>query len=145
MTARVTLPADVHQIDATGFVWTFLDEAEEPSRVVVDAVIVAGDGDEPFLARVVDIVEGASGRRIVHLEVVDVPDQVVDELRDGYLPSASTDQEGTQRPPAMGLEVDSSEWLAEIERRARAVSSGANRCEPWDHAKARLLPRFPSK
>ena len=72
MTARVTLPADVHQIDATGFVWTFLDEAEEPARVVVDTVIVAGDGEDPFLARVVDIVEGTSGRSIVHLEVVGV-------------------------------------------------------------------------
>jgi hypothetical protein len=145
MTTRVTVPADVHQIDATGFVWTFLDEAEEPSAVVVDAVIVAGDGDDPFLARVVDIVAGASGRRIVHLEVVGVRDPVVDQLRDAYLPSASTDQEGTQRHPAMGLEVGSSEWLAEMERRARAVSSGAIRCEPWDHAKARLLQRFPSK
>ena len=47
MTIRVTLPADVHQIDQTGFVWTFLDEAEDPARVVVDTVIVAGDGEDP--------------------------------------------------------------------------------------------------
>lgn len=85
MTTRVTLPADVHQIDATGFVWTFLDEADDPARVVVDAVIVAGDGDDPFLARVVDIVEGNSGRRIVHLEVIGVPDQMIDELRHANL------------------------------------------------------------
>ncbi len=85
MTTRVTLPADVHQLDATGFVWTFLDEADDPARVVVDAVIVAGDGDDPFLARVVDIVEGNSGRRIVHLEVIGVPDQMIDELRHANL------------------------------------------------------------
>jgi hypothetical protein len=85
MTTRVTLPADVHQIDATGFVWTFLDEADDPTRVVVDAVIVAGDGEDPFLARVVDIVQGNSGRRVVHLEVVGVPDQVIDELRHANL------------------------------------------------------------
>jgi hypothetical protein len=90
MTGRVTLPADVHQIDASGFVWTFLDEADEPSRVVVDTVIVAGDGDGPFLARVVDIVEGASGRSIVHLEVVGAPDQVIDELRHANLLPART-------------------------------------------------------
>jgi hypothetical protein len=30
MTTRVTLPADVHQIDATGYVWTFLDEPTIP-------------------------------------------------------------------------------------------------------------------
>lgn len=88
MTARVTLPADVHQIDATGYVWTFLDEAEEPARVVVDAVIVAGVAEDPFLARVIDIAEGASGRSIVHLEVVGVPDQVIDELRHANLLSA---------------------------------------------------------
>lgn len=85
MTVRVTLPADVHQIDQTGFVWTFLDEAEDPTRVVVDAVIVAGEAEDPFLARVVDIVAGNSGRDIVHLEVVGVPDQVIDELRHANL------------------------------------------------------------
>jgi hypothetical protein len=88
MTVRVTLPADVHQVDATGFVWTFLDEADEPTRVVVDALIVAGDSEDPFLARVVDIVDGNSGRRIVHLDVVGVPDQVIDELRHANLLSA---------------------------------------------------------
>jgi len=62
-------------------VWTFLDEADDHARVVVDAVIVAGDGDEPFLARIVDIVEGNSGRSIVHLDVIGLPAQVIDELR----------------------------------------------------------------
>jgi hypothetical protein len=81
MTIRVTLPADVHQIDETGFVWTFLDEAEDPSRVIVDDVIVAGDADEPFMARVVDISESSSARLIVHLDIVGVPAKLVDELR----------------------------------------------------------------
>ena len=40
MTIRVTLPADLHQIDETGFVWTFLDEANDPGRVIVHDVIV---------------------------------------------------------------------------------------------------------
>lgn len=85
MTTRVTLPADVHQIDATGYVWAFLDEADDQARIVIGGVIVAGDSDDPFLARVVDIVEGNSGRRIVHLEVIGVPDQVIDELRHANL------------------------------------------------------------
>lgn len=85
MTIRVTLPADVHQIDATGYVWTFLDEADEPTRVAVGTVIVAGDSDDPFLARVIDVVVGNSGREIVHLEVLGVPDQVIDELRHANL------------------------------------------------------------
>ena len=54
----VTIPADVQMIDETGYVWTFLHEAAEPDRVFPGALIVAGDPVEPFLARVVDIVDG---------------------------------------------------------------------------------------
>lgn len=81
----VTLPADVHQIDDTGFVWSFLDEATEPERVQPGALIVAGDPVEPFLARVVDIVDGPNGRSIVHLDVLGIPDQAIDELRHARL------------------------------------------------------------
>jgi len=85
MATRVSLPADVHQIDATGYVWTFLDEADVPDRIAAGTVVVAGDGEDPFLARVVDIVPGSSGRKIVHLDVIGVPDQVIDELRPANL------------------------------------------------------------
>ena len=81
----VTLPADVNQVDETGFVWTFLDEAAEPDRVRRGALIVAGDAVEPFLARVVDIIDGPAGASIVHLDVVGVPEEVVDELRHARL------------------------------------------------------------
>lgn len=81
MSVKVTLPADVQQIDQTGWVWTFLDEAAEPERVVVDAVIIAGDSEDPFLARVIDVVNGSSGRKIVHLDVLGIPEQIVEELR----------------------------------------------------------------
>ena len=81
----VTLAADVQQIDQTGFVWAFLDEAAAPDRVVESALIVAGDSEEPFLARVVDIGDGPMGRSIVHLDVVGVPDQAIDELRHAHL------------------------------------------------------------
>lgn len=81
----VTLPADVQQIDQTGFVWSFLDEAEEPERVQLGALIVAGDAVEPFLARVVDVIAGPNGRRIVHLDVVGIPDQAIEELRHARL------------------------------------------------------------
>lgn len=84
---RVTLPADVHQIDHTGHVWTYLDEAEDPQRVVVGNVIVAGDAHDPFLARVIDIQPGSSDRELVHLEAVATPAEVIVELRcAGLLP-----------------------------------------------------------
>lgn len=81
----VTLPADVQQVDATGFVWAFLDDAAEPDRVRPGALIVAGDPVEPFLARVIDVVDGPNGRSVVHLDVVGVPDQAIDELRHARL------------------------------------------------------------
>lgn len=77
----VSLPADVNQVDDTGYVWAFLDTAKEPERVHAGAVIVAGDESEPFLARVVDQVPGPGGRSIVHLDVLGVPEEIADELR----------------------------------------------------------------
>jgi hypothetical protein len=81
----IALPADVHMIDDTGYVWAVLEDADDPSRVQVGHVIVAGDREAPFLARVVDIVHGASGTHVVHLDVLGVPDQLVDELRRAHL------------------------------------------------------------
>lgn len=76
----VTLPADAQQVDETGYVWTFLDESPSPDRVWPGALVVAGDSEDPFIARVVDIVDRPGGRK-VHLEVVGFPEQVIDELR----------------------------------------------------------------
>lgn len=81
----VTIPADVQMIDETGFVWTFLHEASKPERVYPGALIVAGDPIEPFLARVVDIVDGPQGTSVVHLDVLGVPEAMVDELRHARL------------------------------------------------------------
>lgn len=87
MTVQVTIPADVQQVDETGFVWTLLAEAAEPSRVVPGKVIVAGDTEEPFLARVIDVVE-RNGHQVVHLEVLGAPDELVEELRHANVLSA---------------------------------------------------------
>jgi hypothetical protein len=64
------LPADVAQVDETGYVWTFLDRAAEPDRILPGSVVVAGDEEEPFTARVMDVVDGPDGRRIVHLDII---------------------------------------------------------------------------
>jgi hypothetical protein len=78
---RISLLADVNEIDDTGYVWAFADTAAEPDRVRPGALIVAGDEVEPFLARVVEVVTGPGGREIVHLDVVGVPAEAIDELR----------------------------------------------------------------
>ncbi|MCP3856532.1 MAG: hypothetical protein GY745_01435 [Actinomycetia bacterium] len=87
-TVAVTLPADVNQVDETGYVWAFLSDSAEPGRVSPGSIIVAGDSEEPFLARVIDVVEGPGDDSIVHLDVLGVPDQAIDELRHaGLLPT----------------------------------------------------------
>ncbi len=65
----VDITCDVQQIDETGYVWTFLDEARDPSVITVGAIVVAGDDEEPVFARVVDMIDTEGGRR-VHLDVL---------------------------------------------------------------------------
>lgn len=65
----VDIPCDVQQVDGTGFVWTFLDEARDPSRIVVDAIVVTGDEVDPVLARVVSLTERPGGTK-VHLHLL---------------------------------------------------------------------------
>jgi hypothetical protein len=73
MAVPVDVPADINQVDETGWVWTLLSEAVEPELVRPGSVIVAGDATEPFLARVVDLVDWDDQDKIVHLEVIGVP------------------------------------------------------------------------
>ena len=66
---RVDIAADLNTEDHTGYVWTFLDEATDPSIIVPGALVIAGDVDAPAVAVVVDLVEHPNGT-IVHLEVL---------------------------------------------------------------------------
>ncbi|HWL45415.1 MAG TPA: hypothetical protein VNQ73_20905 [Ilumatobacter sp.] len=78
---NVTIKADVQSIDETGYVWTYLSDASEPERIAAGAVVIAGDDDGPVMARVVDIVAGPGNDQIVHLTVLGIPDEFIDELR----------------------------------------------------------------
>ncbi|MGK2929129.1 MAG: hypothetical protein ACSLFO_06070, partial [Acidimicrobiales bacterium] len=66
---QVDVPCDVQQVDSTGFVWTFLDEARDPEPVAVGAIVVTGDDLDPVLARVVSLTERPGGVK-VHLDVL---------------------------------------------------------------------------
>jgi hypothetical protein len=46
--------------------------------------IMAGDEEEPFIARVVDIVEGPGWRQIIHVDVVGVPDNAFENSGNGW-------------------------------------------------------------
>jgi hypothetical protein len=50
-------------------VWTFLDEARDPSLIVPGELVMAGHPDAPAVAVVVDLAPHPNGT-IVHLEVL---------------------------------------------------------------------------
>ena len=66
---RIDIPCDVHQIDETGYVWTFLDNAREPSVITPGAIVTSADEEDPVLARVIGHVPEGRGT-IVHLEIL---------------------------------------------------------------------------
>jgi hypothetical protein len=66
---RVDITADLNNEDDTGYVWTFLDEARDPSRICPGALVVAGDEDAAAVCQVVDLVPGGDGT-IVHLKLL---------------------------------------------------------------------------
>jgi hypothetical protein len=65
----VDIAADLNDEDETGFVWTFLDEARDPTIIVPNAMVVAGDFEAPAVVEVIDIVRKAAGD-IVHLRIL---------------------------------------------------------------------------
>jgi hypothetical protein len=65
----VDIAADLNAEDQTGYVWTFLDEARNPSIIAPGALVVAGDDDVSAVAIVVDLVAHPNGT-IVHLDLL---------------------------------------------------------------------------
>lgn len=85
---EVDIPCDVQQVDGTGFVWTFLDEARDASRVTVGAIVVTGDDVDPVLARVVSLTERPGGVK-VHLDLLPGdPTEYAEALTRAHLLSA---------------------------------------------------------
>jgi hypothetical protein len=66
---KVDIPADLNSEDETGLVWTFLDEAEDPTIITPGAVVVAGSPLTPAVCEVVDLVDKPAGT-IVHLRIL---------------------------------------------------------------------------
>ncbi len=63
---QIDIPCDIQQVDTTGYVWTFLDEARDPALVSAGAIVIAADETDPVIARVEDLVP-AGARTIVTL------------------------------------------------------------------------------
>jgi len=65
----VDIPADLHDEDETGYVWTFLDEARQPSLIRPGTIVLAGGDDAPAVAEVIDLIPKETGT-IVHLRIL---------------------------------------------------------------------------
>lgn len=65
----VDITCDLMDENETGYVWTFLREARDPSLIESGAIVVAGDEDAPAVAEVVEIVEKPAGQ-VVHLRLL---------------------------------------------------------------------------
>jgi hypothetical protein len=66
---HVDIAADLNSEDETGLVWTYLDEAREPSVIRPREIVVAGTELTSAVCEVVDLVEQPTGT-IVHLRVL---------------------------------------------------------------------------
>lgn len=66
---HIDIPADLNSEDETGLVWTFLDEAADPTIIKPGEVVVAGSPMTPAVCEVVDLVDKPAGT-IVHLRVL---------------------------------------------------------------------------
>ncbi len=85
---EIDIPCDVQQVDDTGHVWVFLDEARDPAQVTPGAILISGDPVDPVLVRVVSVTERPGGVK-VHLDVLPGdPGDYADALRRAHLLSA---------------------------------------------------------
>ena len=69
MGVTVDITADLNDEDDTGFVWTFLDEARDPTVIIPGAIVVAGHPDAPAVVEVMDVVREDAGD-VVHLRIL---------------------------------------------------------------------------
>lgn len=67
---RVDISADLNDDDGSGYLWTFLDEARDPSLVKAGAVLVAGSDESAAMCQVTRLEPADDGSTIVHLRVL---------------------------------------------------------------------------
>ncbi len=65
----VDLEVDFHNEDETGYLWTWLSAARDPSIIAPDRIVVVGDDDALAMARIVDLLVHEHGT-IVHVDVL---------------------------------------------------------------------------
>ncbi len=77
-TVAVDLEVDFHNEDETGYIWTWLTEARDPSVIRPSAIVVVADDEDLAMGRIIDLVTHENGT-IVH---VDILPGIVDDYLD---------------------------------------------------------------
>jgi len=78
---KVDLEVDFHNIDETGYIWTRLSDAPDPSIIKAGAIVVVADDDDLAMGRIVDLFD-VDARTFVHVEILP-------GIVDDYLDSAA--------------------------------------------------------
>lgn len=66
---QADLEYDFGNEDQTGYTWTWLDRARDPSMIVPGAVVTLRDGEDTAMGQIIDLVPVANGT-IVHVELL---------------------------------------------------------------------------
>lgn len=65
----VDLEVDFHNMDETGYIWTRLSDAPDPSIIKPGTVVVVADGEALAMGRIIDLFD-IDGKALVHVEVL---------------------------------------------------------------------------
>lgn len=89
MTARlikIEIPCDPQQFGEFAMPFALLTEARDPAQIIVGAIVITADEEDPVFARVHAITSHGDGSAVVHLELLpgDPPDYA-DALRRAHL------------------------------------------------------------
>jgi hypothetical protein len=88
-TIEVDIPCDPQQLGELAMPFALLSEARDPSRIVVGAIVITADDEDPVFARVHAITTHGDGPAVVHLDLLPGdPLDCADALRRAHLLSA---------------------------------------------------------
>jgi hypothetical protein len=83
---EIDIPCDPQQLGELGMPFALLSEARDPSRIVVGAIVITADDEDPVFARVHAITSQRDGPAVVHLELLPGdPLDYADALRRSHL------------------------------------------------------------
>ena len=67
---EVDIPCDPQQLGELGMPFALLSEARDSARMVVGAIVITADDEDPLFARVHAVTSRGDGPTVVHLELL---------------------------------------------------------------------------